>query len=212
VTRRQRDPEVASLRRRAVASCIDAAFVLSVFAGAIGGGTLLNGRQNGLSKGRLAGPMDRWNAWSQSPLWQRTSVARAVALRNWPSLGMHLLHIHREDAHSGGPVTVRSALTRHLVEQARVTVAKELMGPWQRNQERMHALDDDVRAARRQHPDDPPAQQRAIMEVYRAAGVSPTRTCWLPLAPLVVEALVTLATPRHQSLPEWAAGIVVVRD
>jgi hypothetical protein len=28
----------------------------------------------------------------------------------------------------------------------------------------------------------------------------------------VVDALVTLLMPRHQSLPEWVAGIVVVRD
>src|SRR6202012_5414668 len=198
VTLRQRDPEIASLRLRVVASCIDAACILSAWGAAIGGTALWNRRHNGASEVRLLAPLDRWNAWSHSRVWQRTAVARAVALRNWPSLGMHLLHIHREDARTGGPVTVRSALTRHLVDQARATLVKELMVPYQRNQERMRARDTEVRAARRQYPNDPQAQQRATMEIYRAAGISPTNTCWLPAAPLVVEALATLSPPLHQ--------------
>jgi hypothetical protein len=208
----QRDPEAASPGRRVLASCIDAPCILSALAGTMGGVARWGRREDDRAGGRLPASLDRWNAWSESPRWQRTGTARAVALRNWPSLGMHVMHIHSADARTGGPVTVRSALTRHLVEQARGRLVKELMAPWRRNQERTHALRDEIKAAQRQYRDDRQAQLRAVMEVYRAAGVSPMSGCWVPVLPVAVDALVTLSMPRHQSVSEWLAGIVVVRD
>jgi hypothetical protein len=48
--------------------------------------------------------------------------------------------------------------------------------------------------------------------VYRATGVNLTSCCWMPFIPAVINAVIILGTPRHQSSADWIAGIVVVRD
>jgi hypothetical protein len=90
---------------------------------------------------------------------------------------------------------------------------RRLTGPrFERHQAQMQAVQGDVDAARHAHPDDKVAQQQAIMQVYRDAGVNPASCCWWPLAGLTLDVVVVLATPRHQSVADWIAGIVVVRD
>ena len=144
---------------------------------------------------------------------RRVSAGCTIGLRNWRSPGMRRVGIHEEDIRAGGPVTVRAALIRHLAGQARGRLVKRLMAPtFERHQEQMRALDDDVEAARRQHPDDREAQQQAIHAVSRDAGVNPLSCCWPAFVPAVIDVLVTLATPRHQSPAPWIAGIVVADD
>ncbi len=211
------DRRFASLGRRLGAGCIDLTCILAVIAGATGAKLLWRkGRRDDLWKD-LEDLLERGKAFMERPRWRRVgpvlSVASAVGLRNWRSPGMRLMRIHREDMRTGGPVTIRSVLTRHLVERARGRVMRRLTGArFERHQAQVQALQEDVDAARRAHPDDPAAQQRAIMQVYRDAGVNPAGCCWWLLAGLGVEALAVLATPRHQSVADWIAGIAVVRN
>lgn len=83
---------------------------------------------------------------------------------------------------------------------------------FRRAREPVEALQADVRAAERAHPDDQAARLRATMDVYGSAGVTPWAGC-LPLTiPLVAEVVFTLLTPRRQSPNDWIAGIVVIKD
>jgi hypothetical protein len=142
------------------------------------------------------------------------SFATAVSRRNWRSPGMYLMHIRRADVRTGGPVTVRSALIRHLAGWGTTRlVSRRLLVPrLERQHAQAQAIQGKLEAARRQHPEDPQARQQAIMQVYRDAGASPTNCCWMPFIPTVINVLVMLATPRHQSAPDWLAGIITVRD
>ena len=83
----------------------------------------------------------------------------------------------------------------------------------ERHEAQIRAIQDDIDAARRQHPDDSAAQQQAVTAVYRAKGVTPFGACSPAMfAPAVLGVAVTIATPRHQAPTHWIAGIVTVRD
>jgi hypothetical protein len=205
------DPQLASLGRRVLAAGIDATCILSAIAAALAA-TVSWGWRKDDEAGRLA-PLKRWNEWAKSPAWRCAALAYAVGLRNWRTPGMRLTRLRRVDARTGGPVTVRRALTRHLAEQARGAVNKRWLTSWQsRTRAPVDALKDDVKAAHRAHRGDPEAQQQAVMDIYAAAGVNPSARCWQLMVPVAAEALVTLCGPRHRSPYDWIAGIVVVRD
>jgi hypothetical protein len=209
---------LASLGRRARAGCIDAACLLGSMAGGMGAMLVWDTVRDGGHVTGLEHTLERWSALTQSPRWRRAgsalAVGSAVGLRNWRSPGMRVMGIHREDVRAGGPVTVRAALICHVAGQARGRLVKRvlLVPRYERYQEEVRALGDDVEAIRRQHPDDAGAQQRAIQAVYREAGVNPLSCCWPAFVPAVIDVLVTLSTPRHQSSADWIAGIVVVND
>jgi hypothetical protein len=215
---RQRDPELASLGRRLCCRFIDVAWILGLMAGTLGATVVWDkARERGALEG-LNRRLERWNVFMKSPRWRRVgpvvSVAAAVGTRNWRSPGARAMHVRRRDVRTGGPVTVRAALTGHLASQAQMRLVKRLLAPRRKRHEaQVRAIQDDLDAARREHVDDPRAQHQAMAAVYRAAGVNPLRGCSpTALVPAILEALVRLGTPRHQSLSDWVAGIVVVRD
>jgi hypothetical protein len=213
----QRDPELASLGHRLGASGIDAGCVVCGMACLMGPMAIWSRVRDGnvwegLEK-RATRLADSLNPRRDEPL---MTLATAVNRRNWRSPGMYLMHLRRCDARTGGPVTVRSAVIRHLVDQARDRLISRLLTPRiERYQASMNAIQPELDAARRQHPDDFAAQQQAISQIYSDAGVNPTGGCWLPLLPLAVrgaDGLMVLFMPRRQSPPDWLAGIVTVRD
>jgi hypothetical protein len=213
----QPDREFASVGRRLGAACIDVTCVLVAMAGVMGGRLLWDKRRPGDVFKDLEDLLERWNRFTETPRWRRAgpvlSVVGTVGLRNWRSPGLRVMGIHREDVRTGGPVTMRSVLTRELAGRARGRLMRRLTGPrFERHQAQVQALQGDVEAARRKHPDDKVAQQQAIMQVYRDAGVNPASCCWWPLAGITLDVVVVLATPRHQSVADWIAGIVFVRD
>jgi uncharacterized RDD family membrane protein YckC len=214
----RRQPELASLGRRLGAGCIDVSCVIGAIAVPMGGALIWSRARHGDAWRVVEHAQQRVTAWGETLGWQRAepvrSFATAVNRRNWRSPGMYLMHIRRADVRTGGPVTVRSALIRHLAGWgAWRLVSRRLVLPrLLRQQERMRALHADVEAVSRQHPDDPQARQQAIMQIYHDARATPTNCCWMPLVPCVISGLVILSTPRHQSLADWVAGIVVVSD
>jgi hypothetical protein len=214
----QRGSELASLGRRACAAGIDAACVMSASGGMIGAGLLWVRVREGQAWKGMDGMEERVTRFQESLGWRRVepvmALGSAVSRRNWQSLGMYLTHIRRQDVRTGGPVTVRSALIRHLAGWgvSRVFSRQVLQRRFKRERARMEALQNDVEEARRQHPDDEPAQYQAVAQVYRAAGVNLTSCCWMPFIPAVINAVVIFYGPRHQSPADWVAGIVTVRD
>jgi len=214
----QRDPELASLGRRMCSTGIDLACVACATGGMVGGGLLWDRIRRGQMWKGMDGIEERVTRFQESLGWRRVqpvlAFATAVSRRNWRSVGMYLMDIRRADVHTGGPVTVRSALIRHLVGWGVVRLASRrlLLPRIGRIQAQMRALHKDVEAARQQHPDDRQAEQQAIRQIYQNADVNPTSCCWLPLLPVIINGLVMLATPRHQSPADWLAGIVTVKD
>jgi hypothetical protein len=84
----------------------------------------------------------------------------------------------RADVHTGGPVTVRSALIRHLVGWGVVRLASRrllLLPRIGRIQAQMQALHEDVEAARQQHPDDRQAEARRDRDGHGLTGYSDWR-------------------------------------
>jgi uncharacterized RDD family membrane protein YckC len=213
----RRDPELASLRRRACAGGVDATCLLGGVVVTVGGMLAWDKLRDTSHGAGLESALKRWAGAAELPRWRRArwalGLGTAVAERNWRSPGMRLMGIHRADARTGGPVTVRSALIRHLVGSGiSRLVSRRLLTPrLERQQAELQGLQADVDAARRQHPDDPHAQQRAIMEVYQGSGVGLRSCCWIPVVFAVINDLIILFTPRHQSPADWAAGVVVVR-
>ena len=214
----QRDPELASLGRRMCSTGIDLACVACATDGMVGGGLLWDRIRRGQAWNGMDGIEERVTRFQESLGWRRAqpvlALTSAISRRNWQSLGMYVMHIRRRDGRTGGPVTGRSALIRHLVGWGVVRlVSRRLLLPRiGRIQAQMQALHKDVEAAREQHPDDQQGEQQAIRQIYQNADVNPTRCCWMPLLPAIINGLVMLATPRHQSPADWLAGIVTVKD
>jgi hypothetical protein len=214
----RRDPELASLSRRLCSGCLDASWIVGLMAGTLGATIVWDKvRERGALEG-LTHRLERWTAFTGSPRWQRAgpvvSVIWAVGMRNSRSPGMRVMHIRRADAHTGGPVTARAALVSHVVGQAQSRLVKRMAAPRrERHEAQIRAIQDEIDAARRQHPDDSAAQQQAVTAVYRAKGVTPFGACSPAMfAPAVLGVAVTIATPRHQAPSHWIAGIVTVRD
>ena len=210
--RTQTGNEVAPIGRRLLAGGIDASCILSAIAAGLAAALYWGWRGKDTDGGAVA-PLKHWNAWSKSPLWRCGALAYAVGLRDWRTPGMRVMGIRRVDARTGGPVTVRSALTRYLAEQTRgLVVGGFVARRFRQAREPVEALQADIRAAERAHPDDPAARVRATMDVYDSAGVTPWAGCLPSTIPLVSEVLFTLLTPRRQSPNDWVAGIVVIKD
>jgi uncharacterized RDD family membrane protein YckC len=118
-------PEIASLRRRALASLIDAAVFLPPATLAVGGGawlymTYLRGRSGDEDRqfdfaeqapfSRIAEPRWRLALWA-------VSAPIEIRLRNWRSPGARAMGLRRVDVRTGGPVSIRSAFIRNAVER-----------------------------------------------------------------------------------------------
>jgi len=214
----QRDPELASLGRRMCSEGIDLACVVCATGGMVGGGLLWDKIRRGQAWKGMDGIEERVTRFQESLGWRRVqpvlALTSAISRRNWQSLGMSVMHTRRRDVRTGGPVTVRSALIRHLVGWGVVRlVSRRLLLPrFGCIQAQMQALHTDVEAARQEHRDDRQAEQQAIRQIYQNADVNPTSCCWMALLPAITNGLVMLVTPRHQSPADWLAGIVTVKD
>ena len=81
------------------------------------------------------------------------------------------------DVHSGGPVSARSALVRHLAQRAIRAGLGALARPMtKRSNERLQALQPELKELQRAHADDKEAQQEALMRFYRDHNVNPLRS------------------------------------
>jgi hypothetical protein len=132
--------------------------------------------------------------------------------RNRRTLGARAMRIRRAHALTGGPVTIRSALIRYWAQRATSAGLRPLAKrASKRSTERMQALQPQFKELQRAHADDKVAQQQALMRFYQEHNVKPFGSCAPTLLTLVAPSLAVLFSPRRQSLPDRAAGIVWVK-
>jgi hypothetical protein len=134
---------------------------------------------------------------------------------NRRSLGARVMRIRRADARTGGSVSARSVLIRHLAQRTSGAVLGPLASRGtKRYSEQMQALQPELKRLQRAHSDDKKAQQEALMRFYKEHKVSPLRSCLPPLViSVAAQRLPVLLSPRRQNLPDRLAGIVwVVED
>jgi uncharacterized RDD family membrane protein YckC len=213
---------IASLRRRALASLIDTVVLLLPVMVVAGGGVWLYmtyvGRRSDeedrpldfaerLPFRRLGEPRGRLAMWA-------VSAPIEIGLRNWRSPGARAMGLRRVDVRTGGPVSVRSAVMRNAVDTASSELNRWLQRPFnERFAERQRALQTDLSELRQAYPDDDEGELRArTREVYRRHNLRPWEGCVRGLFGVVPKYLPALWSARNQTLPERAAGIIVVVD
>ncbi len=205
--------ELAGLKQRLLADLIDSGVGLGVLGG-LAGIALERGRPDVLERVRRAKvAVERLGEWTTSPQVKRArsvvGVLWAVGMRNARGPGMRAAHIHRVDARTGGPVTVRSALRRVAFEWTWRAASKRLTDPMfepsgrarrscRPSSTRSAALTPTTRGPR------PPSEHPRGRSRRVAAGVI--------LLTTAIQELPRTFTSRRQNLTEWVAGIVVVRD
>lgn len=206
--------EIASLRRRGLASLVDLGVFLPpcAIAGVAGFKLYLaTGERDHASSSRA---MRVWQSrrW-QLALWAAT-VPIDVRLRNSRGPGARALGLRRVDARTAGPVSVRSAVIHSVVERA----LRELNGlatrPLeQRAAERKELVRAKLAELHRTHPDeDDEARRLATTDLFKIYSIGPGSSCSRALPGLAARYLPALWSARNQTLLDRVAGIVVVRD
>ena len=209
VTTRVRDLEPVGLSQRFLAALIDSGMGVGVLGG-LGALALERGRPDVLERLRRAGATPkRLGDWTSSPRARRgqlvLGVVWAVAMRNARSPGMRAAHVRRVDARTGGPVTVRSALTRVAFQRAWKAGTRRVTQPVF---DRWRAGATQSAESGRTQTDDPRAEAEfAASQRAHVAGC-----CGTVVAMTAIQELPMAFTSRRQNLTEWVAGIVVVRD
>ena len=219
--------EIASLRRRCLASVIDGVVTVTPVVLVAGGGVWLylwyDHRRSGsdAAKGPDISPSDgrmaAFRRFGESRRWQIAlsvgAVPIEVRMRNWRSPGMRLMGLLRADVRTGGPVTVRSLLVRKAVVTAWQQLVRRLLRPSdERFRERAKLMRADLEEARQRHADDPEALDRARREITERQHVRPWISCCHGLLSATPLYLPALWSDRNQTLPDRLAGIVVIRD
>ena len=139
--------------------------------------------------------------------------AAAVPGRNWRAPGSWLQGTRLADARTGGPVTVRSAFILNAVSLIEREATRPLIRrAASRREAQSAALKPRIEEIEREHAGDAEARQRALMDLYKADGVNPLSGCLSPLAAGFAFKLPALWPPRHQTIGERLAGVVVVVD
>ncbi len=204
--------EPASLRRRMLAGAIDVALP-AVLGGAAAALVEWRSSDEGDSEQRM-----RRNAeWLARP---RTTRAVAVAtpvgsvlLSRTRSPGERAVGIRRVDSRAGGPEPLRNAVIRAGLSTAAGQAIRWVNGPHrERGQARYAELERRRQELRERFADDPEARERTMAELGRAYGRDCLTAMVQPVALLALPPLTALLSPRHQTLAERLAGVVVVRD
>jgi hypothetical protein len=142
------------------------------------------------------------------------SAGLAIASRNWRSPGFRLIGLRRVDAHTGGGVTVRSALAGVMFDEAWQAAWRPLFrSRAKRHQTRLRALAPQLRAVERNNRGDPQARSRALTEFYRSNPVSPAGGCgWLAAGPLASQLALALSSREGRTIRDRITGTAVIVD
>ncbi len=142
------------------------------------------------------------------------SAGLAIAGRNWRSPGFRLIGLRRVDAHTGGVVTVRSALVGVLFDQAWQAAWRHLFrSRVKRHLTRLRALAPQLRAVERRYRGDPEARSRAVTEFYQSNPVNPAGGCgWLVAGPLASQLTLALSSREGRTLRDRITGTGVIVD
>jgi RDD family len=182
---------IAPLWRRLAASAIDSAVlgppvsVVSVGAGAL---YVRFERDSEFDPPRPFAPSGWWNV----PIWL-SSGAAAVWVRNRRGPGYRALGLRRVDIHTGGRVSVRSALIQQAVIIASGESIRQALRPWERR-----SRPDGRAGAKRRATDASSARRQAV------------GSCGPSLAAATVIQTPAFWSPRNQTFGERLAGTVVV--
>jgi RDD family len=201
----RRDLDIASRGRRCAAGAVDDAALLASMAAIVGAMFVSPDRA------------ERIRARLESERTARTlrafTFVLGIATRNMRGPGAVLFGLRRVDLRTHGPVSLRGALIRHYATAEWTRLTLRFVLPYERRQrEQIQALQSQLEAIRQQHADDPQAEQRATMDLFAAHRVKPGRGCLVGLVAGLIPQLAFIWTPRGQSIPDWLAGVVVVRD
>jgi hypothetical protein len=227
---------VASLRLRLLAAVVDAVFIIGGMGALIGlgiGGVVAYARVRG-GKDERASHGDRERdghehderseirrtirEFGQSPdlraALSGASAGLAVAGRNWRGPGFRVIGLRRVDAHTGGIVTVRSALISVLVDQARQAATRRLFASRaQRHRDRMTAVQPQLKTVEREHADDPAARHQAAMDVYKANDVNPLRLWgWLLAGPVAAQLVDVIGSRGRRTIRDRITSTSVIVD
>lgn len=151
---------------------------------------------------RVRAPFERPSDWTRAWRWY-------VLERNLQTEGMRRMHIRRVDARTGGRITIRSGLCLLVWNRLVGLTIRRLLGRRiEREADRLHALQPELKRIHEQHAGRKQAEQRALMELYKSQNVNPFRSCGLTLAPIVPQFALMILSPRHQTFGQLLAGVV----
>ena len=138
----------------------------------------------------------------------------AIANRNWRSPGFRVVGLRRVDARTGGPISVRSVLIGVLFDQARQETTRPLFRPRaHREQDRLRELAPRVKEIQHKYESDLQAQQRALMQFYKANQVNPLAPCgWLVAGPILSQLVLAIAIRNGRTAYDRLTGTIVVGD
>ena len=216
--------EIAPLGRRSVARAIDAVvFLVPAALAAAGVGALYvtyrrwrgGGDDDPFALDEHEFPLFR--RLGQSPAsrvgFRVAWVPIEVRMRNWRGPGDQAMGLRRVDARTGGPVSVRGALVSEGVRTAWSELNRLVQRPSQRRfEERRRFVKAELSEARGYHAGDAEAQKRAMFEVAKRYRLRPWSWCARGVLGSLPLYLPAPWSARHQTVPEWIAGIVTVRD
>jgi uncharacterized RDD family membrane protein YckC len=137
-------------------------------------------------------------------------LTMGVVRRNRQTYGQKLMRIRRVSADDGGPVTVRSAIIHHVASRLIVAAGTQATRPAvKRHRERLKALQPELAAIKREHPDDHVACLREAVKLCRRHRLAPISAATVATTGvlLAVNSAVPLVHPLRQGLPDIAARI-----
>lgn len=137
-------------------------------------------------------------------------LTTAVWSRNVRGPGYRVLRLRRVDALTGGPVGVRAAIVRNLVEQLRSALIARICAPiTRRGQARGRAAATEMRRLVREHTGDPEGLRTAMRE----RRIRPWTSCLAALPKLLAAyatQVATLSGRERRSLADKLAGTIVI--
>lgn len=213
---------VAPLRRKLVASLLDAAVAIVASAAIVGLSIASAVAYRRVRGGDATGASPRF--WTserrfdpslpvRAALWV-ASGGLAVRTRNWRSPGFRIVGLRRVDAGSGGPVRVHSAAIAVIAGWAQQGAARRLFrSSARRHHDRMTALRQQVKEIERMHPADPQARHRAVTEFYTANQINPIAGCgWQILGGVLSRLIFAVPWREGRSINDRLTGTAAVVD
>lgn len=141
------------------------------------------------------------------------SLILAVVGRNHRSLGRRRMGLRTVELATGGPVSVRAALVRFGAVAAWKRLVELPFRPREKRMaQRYEGLNEELKEIRRRHAHDEGARRSAEMRVFQGRGINAFASCGWALGRIVLNLVPIWLTPRHRSIPDLVAGLVVVEE
>lgn len=220
-TRRSR-PQPAALRQRLLAALIDSAAAMFIVVAAVAAGIVgfvVYHHARGADHASQARD-DGEAPGAESRLPRSVNAALLVVFgslsvvgRNWRGPGFRATGLRRVDGRTGGPVTVASAVSAILFDQAVQRATRPLTRPViKQGEERLRALGRHVKEIEREHRDDPPeVAQRKVVKLHQEQGLyAGYRRALVP--GLLLRLALAAFTRGGRSIRDRVTGTTVVVD